>query len=270
MPEARLSSRAVIAVTGAEARPFLHGLLTQSVEALEPGELRYAALLTPQGRLMFDLFVLGKADAVWLDVAAHQREALIQRLNLHRLRAQVAFEPLELSVKAAWDTAALGRTPDPRLPALGARIYGEDCAADVGEDAYDALRFEFGVLDPARDDAGERLYATEANLDLLNGIDFQKGCFVGQETTSRMKRRGGIRSRVLPLAVEGAPPGAEVLAADLRAGEVIAARADRALALLRLDRARGAALTIEGRPVRLDLPPWLSAAVQDQRDSLNV
>ena len=115
-----------------------------------------------------------------------------------------------------------------------------------------------GLPDVAADGLADRAYATEALLDLLAGVDFRKGCFVGQETTSRMKRRGGVRSRVLPLAAGGAMPGAEVLNGSLRAGEVAAVHGDRALALLRLDRLEGA-LTVDGRPARVERPAWWPA-----------
>ena len=107
----------------------------------------------------------------------------------------------------------------------------------------------------AEDGLADRAYASEALLDLLGGVDYRKGCFPGQETTSRMKRRGGVRSRILPLRVEGAVAGAEVLAGALRAGEVVAAGEGRALALLRLDRLEGE-LTVDGRPARLERPAW--------------
>ena len=105
----------------------------------------------------------------------------------------------------------------------------------------------------------DKTYPIEADFDLLNGIDFQKGCFVGQETTSRMKRRGAIKTRMLPIAFEGPPPpsGTEVLAGELRAGEVLSGRDGRAMALLRLDRIEGAELTADGRPVAGRAPAWM-------------
>jgi hypothetical protein len=122
--------------------------------------------------------------------------------------------------------------------------------------AYDAMRLALGAPDPARDAPDD--YPIEANFDLLHGIDFQKGCFVGQETTSRMKRRGTIKSRMLPLLFDGPPPpfGAEVLAGSLRAGEVRSGADGRAIALLRLDRIEGAALSVDGRPVCAETPAY--------------
>ncbi|PHY18036.1 folate-binding protein YgfZ [Caulobacter sp. BP25] len=261
---ARLTSRAVIAVSGPDWRSFLQGLLTQDVETLAPGELRFAGLLTPQGKLLYDLFVAGTTkgmeDGALLDVQADQRDALIQRLTIYRLRAKVTLEASDHPVLAVFgdETVGPGLYVDPRLPALGARAYDER-PANADEDTYDAHRLALAVPGPA-DWGQEKTYPIEANFDLLAGIDFKKGCFVGQETTSRMKRRGTIKNRMLPITFEGPPPsiGAEVLAGELRAGEVLSGRNGRALALLRLDRIDGAALTVEGRPVQVERPDWIA------------
>ncbi len=256
---ARLDSRALIRVSGPDARPFLHNLLTQDVETLAPGELRFGALLSPPGRLLFDLFLWGEVGAVVLDVAADRREALLQRLAMYRLRAQVAIEADERIVFAAWGgDLPDGFSPDPRATGLGGRRLDGDVESDATENDWQAHRLAAGVPDPAADAPSDKTYPIEANFDLLNGIDFQKGCFVGQETTSRMKRRGAIKTRMLPLAFDGpAPPfGAEVLNGDLRAGEVLSGRDGAAMALLRLDRIDGE-LGVGGRPVSVRRPAWL-------------
>jgi len=147
-----------------------------------------------------------------------------------------------------------GFVPDPRLSALGQRGYGVE--ADADEAAYDLHRLTLGVPGPA-DWGSDRTYPIEANFDLLNGIDFRKGCFVGQETTSRMKRRGAIRNRMLPITFDGPPLpfGAEVLNGERRAGEVLSGRDGIAMALLRLDRIDGD-LTADGRKIRVAKPPY--------------
>lgn len=258
---AALPSRALIALGGADWRSFLHGLITQDVETLQPGEARFGALLTPQGRLLYDLFVIGRQDGAWLDVASHHRDALIQRLTLYRLRAKVEIAPLDLTVAASWSAE---RPPgdwiaDPRLPALGWRGYGE--SADQPEAAYEAHRLSLGIPGPADWDT-DAAYPIEANFDLLNGIDFHKGCFVGQETTSRMKRRGQVKSRMLPVAFDGPPPspGTEILNGELRAGEMLSGIEGGGMALVRLDRIDGP-LAAGGGPVRVDRPAWFSAAL---------
>ncbi len=265
---AHLDSRALIGLKGPDWRAFLQGLISNDVDSLGPGEMRFAALLTPQGRLLFDMFVIGDAEGCRLDVQAAQRDSLVQRLTLYRLRAKVEIAAAPGQVCALWDeepSPATNPPPgwiaDPRLTGLGWR--GVDLSAPPGssvrdEDAYDAFRLDLGAPDAARDCGVDKTYPIEANFDLLNGIDFKKGCYVGQETTSRMKRRGGIRSRMLPIAFDGPPPppGTEVLAGDLRAGEVLSGRPGRAMALLRLDRITGASLSVDGRAARVDMPTW--------------
>ncbi len=255
---AQLGNRALIAVRGPDARSFLHNLLTQDVEGLEPGGVRFAGLLSPPGRLLFDLFVVGQADGVLLDVAADRREALMQRLAMYRLRAQVEITTDDRPVFACWPAVAVGFVADPRTPLLGGRAYGGAPAVTASADEWDAQRLAVGVPDPANDTGQDRTYPIEANFDLLNGIDFAKGCFVGQETTSRMKRRGEIKKRMLPIVFDGPPPatGTEVLNGDLRAGEMLTGRDGRAMALVRLDRIDGS-LTVEGQQVAVDWPEWM-------------
>jgi folate-binding protein YgfZ len=285
---ARLSSRTVIAVSGPDAKSFLNGLLTQEIETLAPGELRFAGLLSPQGRLLYDLFAAGLEDGVLLDVAAEHRGAILQRLAMYKLRAKVeltaspllvfsqfpalpgegrgpdpraASTPDESGSRPSPGRADEKRLTDPRLPSLGWRIYTDAMVTTASEDAYDAHRLALGVPGPA-DWGTDKAYPIEADFDLLNGIDFKKGCFVGQETTSRMKRRGTIKNRMLPIAFTGPPPapGTEVLAGELRAGEVLSGHDGRAMALLRLDRIEGADLTVDGRAVAVDWPAWVPAS----------
>jgi len=267
---AHLSSRALIALGGEDWRSFLQGLITQDVETLAPGEARFAALLTPQGRLLYDLFVVGRDDGAWLDVETEHRDAFLQRLMIYRLRAKVEIAKDETPVSILFDDAP-GVTPpkpaegvwvaDPRLQELGWRGYGAAAppgATPADEAAREAQKLRLGVPGPA-DWGSDKTYPIEADFDLLNGIDFQKGCFVGQETTSRMKRRGQVKNRMLPIAFEGAPLafGAELLAGERRAGEVLSGGEGRAMALVRLDRIEGAALSVDGRSVKVERPPWL-------------
>ena len=260
---AHLVSRSVIALRGSDWRGFLQGLITQDVDGLRDGEARFAALLTPQGRLLFDLFVVGREDGCLIDCAAEHRDALMQRLLIYRLRAKVEIVADERPVRALWgvEVAPPGWRVDPRLPDLGFRGYG--VAAPTGaiatdEAGYETHRLSLGV--PRTSDWGtDATYPIEANFDLLQGIDFKKGCFVGQETTSRMKRRGTVKSRMAPILFDGNAPevGAELLAGDLRAGRLLSGEPGRAMALLRLDRLAEGPLTLpDGRPWRPDFPAW--------------
>ena len=265
---APLASRAVIAVGGAEWRDFLHNLISQNVETLAEGEIRFGALLTPQGKVFYDLFVIGREDGCWLDVAAEHVDAILQRLMIYRLRAKVTIAADEPEVAVLFGAGAApgqGWLTDPRRPELGWRGYGlpvPQGAGEASEDDYAAFARSLGVPGPA-DWGVEQTYPIEANFDLLNGIDFKKGCFVGQETTSRMKRRGTVKTRFLPIAFEGAAPapGAEVLAGELRAGQVLSGAGGLAMASLRLDRIEGADLSVNGQPVRVVRPDWFERAL---------
>jgi len=261
---AALQSRAVVVLSGPDWRNFLQGLITQDALTLARGEIRLAALLTPQGRLLFDLFLVGQGEDCLIDCAATDQEALVDRLTLYRLRAKVEIAASSAPVLAAWGMAypPEGFCGDPRAPGLGFRAYG--AAIPVGpslvdEGAYDAHRLSLGV--PATSDwASQATYPIEANFDLLGGIDFKKGCFVGQETTSRMKRRAAVRSRMAPISLDGPPPapGGELLAGDLRAGEIRSVQGNRAMALLRLDRLEAGPLTYaDGHAWRPLWPDWL-------------
>jgi len=261
---ALLTSRAVLGVDGPDWRSFLQGLVTQDVETLTDGELRFAALLTPQGRLLFDLFLLGREDGCLVDCAVEHRPALLQKLKMYRLRAKVAIAEQPTPVWALWgvESAPADWRPDPRAAGLGWRGYGVAApagAAVVSEADYVAHCFALGAPGPA-DWGHDRSYPIEANFDLLSGIDFSKGCFVGQETTSRMKRRGTVKSRMAPITFDGPPPapGAPLLAGGLRAGQVTSGRDGGAMALLRLDRLGQGPLTLEdGRPWRVVWPAWM-------------
>ena len=213
--------------------------------------------------MLFDLFIIGREDGCLIDCAGDQRESLAQKLSIYRLRAKVQIEPEDTQVAAAW-----GGEPgpdwiaDPRLPALGWRGYG--AAPPVGgkpvdRRAYKTHRLELGVPD-TEDWGSDKTYPIEANFDLLDGIDFRKGCFVGQETTSRMKRRGTIKNRMAPIEFVGPAPdqGTELLSGELRAGVVLSGTDGRAMALLRLDRLDAGELrTADGRAWRVTWPEWL-------------
>lgn len=254
----KLDSRALVRISGPDTRSFLQNLLTQDVETLVTGEVRYGALLSPPGRLLFDIFIWGFEDMMLLDVASARRDTLIQRLTMYRLRAKVTIESDDRPVWVSWPATAQGFTADPRTPLMGGRGFDSCETSNATEADYHCHRLKVGLPEPERDAGDDRTYPIEANLDLLNGIDFAKGCFVGQETTSRMKRRGAIRSRMLPVDFEGPSPtpGSEVLNGDRRAGEMLTGAEGSGIALLRLDRLEGQ-LLVEGRPVHVRWPEWM-------------
>jgi len=256
-------NRTLIAVSGPDARGFLQNLLTQDLERLEPSGVAYAALLSPQGKVSADMFVWKRDDGVLLDADAARGTDLLRKLSMYKLRANVAVqdESSSLSVSAG-DEPFEGAVPDPRLDALGFR--GVAAGAGASSDNYEARRIALGVPDLARDAEPEEVFAGEALLEELHGVAFDKGCFVGQENVSRMKRRATTRRKFCSIVFDGEAiaHGTPILAGAAEIGSVRTGLAGRAIALVRLDRAldavaAGQSLTAAGREIRLDPPPWL-------------
>jgi tRNA-modifying protein YgfZ len=283
MQAALLPDRGVVKVDGADARRFLNGLLTTDIEAMTPQAPRFAALLTPQGKILFDGIVAAvpAADgtALFIDCPRALAANLVERLNFYKLRAKLIIEDLSptLGVMAAWDgtgTTEYGLVyPDPRLPALGLRVMlpphlAAEVASDLGATpvapgAYEAHRIALGVPRGGLDFAYGDAFPHEADMDQLNGVDFAKGCYVGQEVVSRIEHRARARSRIVPVAYDGFAPedGVAVMAGDRAVGTMGSAAAGRGLAMLRLDRvedalAAGTGLAAGGVPIRLVKPAW--------------
>ncbi|MFP4004203.1 MAG: YgfZ/GcvT domain-containing protein [Alphaproteobacteria bacterium] len=293
---ALLESRAVLAVTGPDARTFLQGLVTNDMNRASPEQALYAALLTPQGKFLFDFFVLEQDGGFRLDCAAERAAELKKRLTMYKLRADVAVSEEEGSGVAAFVGAAPPGAPedaepgrawplpegiafaDPRLAGLGFRVIAprpalERLIAEAGaerrdETGYDRHRLALGVPAGGLDIEPDRSFLLESNLDELNGVDFRKGCYVGQELTARTKHRGTIRKRLMPVNVSGPlpEPGTPVTAGKATVGEMRSGRGGRALALIRLDRyeaARESGETLRAGEAEVtpDPPPWLAPAL---------
>jgi folate-binding protein YgfZ len=267
----RLDDRAIIAVTGPEARGFLQGLITNDVETMEPGKAIYAALLTPQGKILFDFFIVEGDGALLIDCHRDARDALVKRLTMYKLRARIQIEArdqLAVLVGLSGRPAGRGVTfEDPRLPALGHRSIG--ATAEMPQDfhgtsAYHTHRLTLGVPE-ASDFGSDRMFALDADLDDLHAISFEKGCYVGQELTARMKHRGTARKRLLAVAsADGATlaAGSELSANGHAIGEITSAYGSRGFAQVRLDRlaeAGGAPVDVGGMHVIVTKQDWLKA-----------
>jgi folate-binding protein YgfZ len=256
-----LLDRGVLRVTGADAHKLLQGVITNDLDTTKDGTAIHAGLLTPQGKILFDFFVVAEGHGFLIEVAKDKLAELAKRLEFYKLRAQVDMaEAPEFTVAAAWGGApnipeSAIAFADPRLPELGVRILlpqGGSAAslgcAEVQEADYHALRIKLGVPQGGRDYAFDDTFPHEALFDQLNGVDFKKGCFVGQEVVARMQHRSTTRKRVVP--VEGDAPlktGAEVEAGGLPIGPIGSVDGARGLALLRLDRSEAAAA--QGKPL---------------------
>lgn len=254
MKAAILDDRQVIALEGAEAATFLHNLVTSDVEGLSPGEARYGALLIPQGKIVADFFMLATPEGFLIDAPAAQAADLVRKLTLYRLRARIAIAPRDdLAVAAIFDgePAGIAAFVDPRLAALGHRailpraeaeaLLHEAGATIVEVPDWHRHRLAVGVPEGGRDFAYGDAFPHEADMDQLNGVDFRKGCYIGQEVVSRMQHRGTARTRAVPVDIRGAAEsGTEIRAGDRAIGTLGSVEGDRGIALVRLDRAADA------------------------------
>lgn len=252
-----LPGRAVISVRGPEAGHFLHNLLTADIDQLGEGQAAYAALLTPQGKILFDMFALKAGDGYLIDCSASQRADLLKRLSMYKLRAKVEIAGRDdLAVNASPGEIA-GGYRDPRDPAIGWRAIG----APAGEaQGYDAARIAAGLADSTADLGSNEIFPHEANLDQLGGVSFKKGCYVGQEVVSRMEHRGLARNRILPVRLDGdvPPKGTEIRSGEKQVGTLLSSSGPSALALIRLDRLAEATapLLANGAKVAVKKPTW--------------
>lgn len=255
--------RTLIRVSGPDARGFLNNVLTQNLDRLDDAGVLYGALLSPQGKLIADMLIWADAEGVILEADPTHGADLLRRLSMYKLRANATLEDISATHDALWSADAFDSSPpDPRLAALGYRAIAHHAEHEDATTAYNAHRIKAGVPDLARDAGPEEVFAGEALLDELHGVDFQKGCFVGQENVSRMKRRATTRKKFCPVTFDGPPPshGTLILAGPAELGTIRTGVDGHAIALLRLDRALTATapLTADGRAIELDPPPWLT------------
>ncbi len=246
-----LNDRAVLRVSGEEAPHFLHNLVTSSVDGLPPGAAAYAGLLTPQGKIIADFLLLRIEDGYLLDVASARLDELKKRLTLYRLRAKVTISAEDLAVVAIWGGVSrdsLLAFADPRLPALGRRAFIPKSEAEAklkaeglevkSEEDFHAHRIALGIPEGGRDFAFEDAFPHEADMDQLGGVDFRKGCYIGQEVVSRTHHRATARTRVVPARLsDSVAPGTEIIAGEKTVGSLGSVSGTHALATIRMDRA---------------------------------
>ena len=285
--------RAVITVAGEDRQAFLQGLISNDTAKITPDRAIYATLLTAQGRFLFDLFIVGEADRYLVDCAAPRRADLIKRLNMYKLRSKVTIADADADwcVVLLFGEGALDRVGqsvgtaaafgngvayvDPRLPDLGVRLIlprvtaretleAMSATEDPDGAAYHRRRIALGVPDAARDLTPEKSILLENGFDELNAIDWQKGCYMGQELTARTRYRGLVRKRLLPVRIEGATPapGTPLMLGGQELGEMRSASADGTLglAMVRLEALAGnAAPTFHAGAAKLspDIPGWM-------------
>jgi tRNA-modifying protein YgfZ len=292
MKAALLPDRGVVKVAGDDARGFLNGLLTADIGRVTPHDAHFGALLTPQGKIIVDMIVAEApgedGGGFFLDVPKALAKSCVDRLNFYKLRAKVIVEDLSevLGVMAVWEGDATTEYGlcyrDPRLAVLGHRIMlpphlAAEAARNLGATqmpaaAFEAHRIAFGIPRGGLDFIYGDAFPHEVDMEQLNGVDFDKGCFVGQEVVSRMEHRGNVRTRIVPVAYDGFAPdaGAAVTAGEKPIGTFGSSAGGRALAMLRLDRAEdalkaGHPLVAGAVTLRLVKLGWLRFAVPGER-----
>jgi len=286
----RLGHRAVVTLEGEDRVSFLQGLISVDVFKLAPDRGQFAAMLTPQGKFLFDLILVESDGQIWIDTEADRAADLARKLGLYKLRAKLTITPRpDLAVFALPEAGAapalgLAATPgaavawgggvalvDPRLAALGVRLIlpaagaeaalAAAAATPAAFEAWERLRLSLGIPDGARDLPVERALLLENGYDELGGVDFAKGCYMGQELTARTKHRGLIRKRLMPVRIDGPTPapGTPVLAGAAEAGEMCSAAGDLGLAMIRLEhfaQAQAGGLTCGAARLTAHRPDW--------------
>jgi folate-binding protein YgfZ len=276
-----LSHRSIIAVAGADRVEFLQGLISNDTTKVAPGQAIWAALLTPQGRFLNDMFVSDAGnDTLLLETERERAPALAKKLKMYTLRSKATIEDRSesMEVAAVFGAGADKLLPlegatafvDPRLPELGVRVLapvGKAAsllaargATEATLDEYDQLRLSLGVPDGSRDLTPEKALLLESGFDELHGVDWKKGCYMGQELTARTKYRGLVKKRLFPVKLDGPlpAPGALIVRDGQEVGEIRSGLGDRAIAMLRLDAARAAdGLTAGATRILPEVPAWM-------------
>lgn len=275
-----LPHRSVIAVSGPDRAEFLQGLISNDTAKVVAGGAMWAALLTPQGRFLNDMFVAPEGpDTFLLETERERAPALAKKLKMYTLRSKVTVEDRSAAMEVAvvFGPGAETLVPlagatsfvDPRLPELGVRVLaptGQTAAllsahgvTEAPLDAYEQRRLQLGVPDGSRDLPVEKALLLESGFDELNGVDWKKGCYMGQELTARTKYRGLIKRRLFPVRIEGPlpPPGTPVHHGDKEVGEIRSGAGDRALAMLQLEASQGVALTAADARIVAEPAGWM-------------
>jgi len=272
-----LSHRGVIAVSGPDRVEFLQGLISNDVTKAAPGHAVWAALLTAQGRFLADMFVVDAGfDTLLLETERERAPVLAKKLTLHKLRSKVTVEDRStgMDIAAVFGPGAEKCNsvpsalsyPDPRLPELGVRVLCPVGQAgkllglpEAPAAEYEALRLKLGVPDGSRDLPVEKAILLESGFDELHGIDWDKGCYMGQELTARTKYRGLVRKRLVPVQVEGPlpAPGTAVMSGGKDVGEIRSGLGDRAIAMLRLEALGHGPFTADQAKVVPHVPAWM-------------
>lgn len=267
MPLAHLSDRAIIRISGDDRISFLQSLITNDASKLTQGEAIYAALLSPQGKFLHDFILIPEAEHLLMDIHDSHADAIIARMSLYRLRAKVAFERIAMPVAACWEEGPLPADagghyiPDPRMAALGWRLYGPQPPATASLEAYHEQRIRLGVPEGALDMHVNQSLLLEFGFEALHGVSFSKGCYIGQEVTARSKFRGQVRRQLCPVVAPHPLPaiGTPVMREGEVVGELRSISGSHGLALLRMEALEqtAAGLMAGGVPLQIVAGDWM-------------
>jgi folate-binding protein YgfZ len=272
-----LPDRGVLRVAGPDRLAFLQGLVSNDVAAAAPGQGAYACLLTPQGKFLHDFFIVADADSLLIECEAPRLDDLHRRLKTYRLRSKVEFadESSAFAVFAAWGATppppGAIAFPDPRTQALGIRFLAPAAFAPAASPsmafaAYDRLRIAEAVPDGGRDMEVGKAILLENNIDFLNGVAWNKGCYIGQELTARTHYRGLVKKRLVPVRITGAAPdiGTPLIENGVEIGEMRSSQGDLGLALLKLEIVRQRRpIAVDGATLWPEPPAWLAASIAE-------
>jgi folate-binding protein YgfZ len=272
-------NRTALSVAGEDRATFLQGLISNDIKKAGPARALWAAFLTPQGKFLWDLFIVEKDDAFLIDVEAERAEEFRKKLSMYKLRAKVTVAMTDLQVFAVMDAPALALSDepgaarafadgvayvDPRLESLGARVLLTNpeplLAAGLAEAdfaTWDLARLGAGIPDGSRDMVPDKALLLENGFEELGGVDFEKGCYMGQELTARTKYRGLVKKRLLPVTISGpVEPGTPLMAGEVEAGEMRSSCGDVGVAMVRLEHL-GKPLTAGGASLTVSVPDWV-------------
>ncbi len=272
----RLPGRGFLRLSGEDRLKFLQGLVSNDVNAAAPGHAVYSCLLTPQGKFLHDFFLIADGDSLLIECEADRSVDLAQRLKMYRLRSRIEIAEAEYEVFAAFGAAVPTSGAliyaDPRNPALGTRVAlpaGAEANPQIPFDSYDRLRIANAVPDGSRDMEVGKAILLENNIDLLNGVAWDKGCYTGQELTARTHYRGLIKKRLIPVRIAGtAPPiGTPLIEGGGEVGEMRSSNGDLGLALLRFERLRRPEpIAIDGATLTPEPTPALAALIAEKQE----
>lgn len=253
--------RSVVQIFGPDAQKLLHDTLTCNLSTQLEGRARWFALLAPQGKMLVEGLICEADEGYFLDIPSAELENFATRMRLYKMRADVTIVPRE-DLSVGWSETTSEHSVEDSRPDMGHRVYSANSADwTVDQQAYHQQRIASAIMEMGSDFEANSLFPHDIGMDQLGGVDFKKGCYIGQEVVSRMQHRGTARKRPIAVIANGLNAGDQVICEGKSTGDITSSSGDMAIALLRLDKiADPNACSVNDQPVQLALPPWASYA----------